>query len=224
MIEIPSVSLFLQSGENILEIFDTDTNETKTIIFNYDHSLPEIHADYFTYQMPLGQTAIFPISSDDLCEELVSIENICPELAEDAPVDFTLQEDQKVKFKANELGIGHACYKICEESGRCDTFTLRVDVYLPESEEEIVSPEDSLIIHNLYPNPASSILHFTEPFNVFIQKIIIYNSTGKLVDEIRLNESYIYDLDVSRYAEGLYIAVRHLENKEIFVEKFIVQH
>jgi len=225
VISIPSLPLFLHEGENVLEIYDPNSNQGKTIILNFDYTEPEVHADYYTYEMPLGQTAIFPLNSNDLCEEIISIENNCPELSENGAVTFTLQSDHTVKFKAEKLGTSHACYKMCEQSGRCDTFTLRVDVFEPDLEpvEEIPTPEDSLSTHNLYPNPAFSIIHFTEPLDVFIKKITIYSSAGKLEDEHRLVETNTYDLDVSRYAEGLYIAVRHLENGEIFVEKFVVQ-
>ena len=67
--------------------------------------------------MPLGQTAIFPITSNDLCGEIISIESICPELAENENV----QENQTVKFTAQKLGMSEACYEMCEQSGRCDT-------------------------------------------------------------------------------------------------------
>ena len=222
---IPSVVLSLQQGENILEIHDPTTNENKTIVFYYDYTLPETQEDYYTYSMPLGQTAVFPLSSDDLCEEIALIANICPELAENGAVDFSLQNDQTVKFRADTIGTSTACYQMCEQSGRCDTFTLSVEVYVPEieTEEPEPMPEDSLVIHNLYPNPASSTVHLTEPLDVFIKKITVYNSAGKLIDIVRLRETNSYELDVSRYAEGLYIVVRHLESGEIFVEKFVVQ-
>ena len=223
IIDVPSKFLSLEAGENVLEIYDPNSDQSKTIILKYDYSFPEIRADYFTYEMPLGETAIFPINSDDLCDEITSIENNCPELATNAAVSFTLQENQTVKFKAEKIGTSHACYELCEQSGRCDTFTLRVDVYEPRPEEYIPTTEDSLATHNLYPNPTSTIVHFTESLNVFIKKIIIYNSAGKLIDVVRLNETNVYDLDVSRYAEGLYIAVRELKGGEAIVGKFVVQ-
>jgi len=213
VIAVPSLLLYIPAGDNVLEIYDPNTQQSKTMILSYDYVLPEIENDLFTYDMPLGQSAIFPLSSDDLCNEIVSIENICPELSTNEAVVFTLQDNQSVKFKAEGFGTSYACYEMCEQSGRCDTFNLCVEVYLPdiEPEEEILTAEDSLAVHNLYPNPAFSTVYFTEPLDIFIKKITIYDSVGKRIDEVRLSETNTYDLYVSRYAEGLYIAVRHLD-------------
>jgi uncharacterized delta-60 repeat protein len=69
----------------------------------------------------------------------------------------------------------------------------------------------------LYPNPTNGLLQLQTPNNTIFNKIIITDSTGKIVLEQTQNTTQV---DVEQLASGLYI-IKAFSGEEVFVNKFV---
>ncbi|MFT6814890.1 MAG: PKD repeat protein [Sphingobacteriales bacterium] len=77
----------------------------------------------------------------------------------------------------------------------------------------------------VYPNPNNGIfvIESIEDPNFHIQKIEIYNQTGKLIHRIQKNQPKEIKVDISDYTSGLYTLVIRLD-KQIIVKKIAVSN
>lgn len=80
--------------------------------------------------------------------------------------------------------------------------------------------ENSKIDLKVYPNPSSSLVKIQANNN--ISDIIIFDNTGKEIINIDNLKSKIYSINMSDYANGLYIFQISFANGQIFTEKVII--
>lgn len=75
---------------------------------------------------------------------------------------------------------------------------------------------------SIYPNPSSGTLNINIPTSNPINKIIIFNSIGQIIDKFKMNHS-IKKIDISKYANGLYQIQFIGSNQQLITKKFIKQ-
>lgn len=77
--------------------------------------------DWFVDTVYINQTEIHCVDTIDLPGNIVSIENVCPDVAT-GDVDFDLNPfDYCVSYTGDSLGVDTACIVICDDLGNCDT-------------------------------------------------------------------------------------------------------
>ena len=73
---------------------------------------------------------------------------------------------------------------------------------------------------NLYPNPATNIVHITNGENMLVQQIAVYDTAGKLITTENYNNKTEIQLNVENLASGTYLL--HLKTAEgIAVKKLV---
>src|SRR5690606_31477361 len=65
---------------------------------------------------------------------------------------------------------------------------------------------------NLYPNPATNMVHITNTENMLVNKIEVYDTTGKLITTESYNNETEIQLNVEHLASGTYML--HLQTNE----------
>ncbi|MDG2154241.1 MAG: T9SS type A sorting domain-containing protein, partial [Crocinitomicaceae bacterium] len=78
----------------------------------------------------------------------------------------------------------------------------------------------------IYPNPASDVLNVTiiSP-DAALNVISVYNHTGQLIHQFDLsvsNGAWKFELDLSKYAKGLY-SIEYRNTNTKLIKKFVVQ-
>lgn len=76
----------------------------------------------------------------------------------------------------------------------------------------------------IYPNPAKDKLFLTIPQNTFIDQLRIFDYTGKELF-VAIPEQHIerHEIDLSKFAEGIYIVKVTFENGSVSQKKFIIE-
>ncbi len=74
----------------------------------------------------------------------------------------------------------------------------------------------------IYPNPTTSVLHFSSPADLSIKSIQLYSIDGRLIKTVQPDEQLLKSVDVSDVAPGLYnlqlISADRNLHKRIFIE------
>ncbi|RLD27253.1 MAG: hypothetical protein DRI70_04695, partial [Bacteroidetes bacterium] len=91
----------------------------------------------------------------------------------------------------------------------CDNTTLSIDDH---SQDQII----------LYPNPVTSISILQFPSEGIIDLLKIYDVSGKLVKEEKVNKDYVL-IDAMQYRSGLYFYQVFSVNKLLKTGKFIIR-
>lgn len=101
---------------------------------------------------------------------------------------------------------------------------LYVTVKDPEIIAGISNPEKSVVAINLFPNPASDFLNIESNSLNQIQLVSIYDSYGKLVDELNFIQDYNDKITIylNEYSNGLYF-IKIKIKEELINSKFIIQ-
>ena len=73
-------------------------------------------------------------------------------------------------------------------------YEIQVPNEISENRTELLS---------LYPNPSSQLIYLNFDEQLFDQNLVIYNSSGQLIQELNINVS-LARLDISNYANGIY--------------------
>src|SRR5690606_36457497 len=74
---------------------------------------------------------------------------------------------------------------------------------------------------NIYPNPASNVVTITNNENMLVNKIEVYNTTGKLINTQNYNNEAELQLNVENLASGTYML--HLQTNEGTAVKKLVK-
>lgn len=81
-----------------------------------------------------------------------------------------------------------------------DNFTISAIPNVPLTTENFISDK-----FNLYPNPAKNIVNITNTENIEVEKIIIFDVNGKLIDTKIFNKQSKVQLNVATFAAGTYL-------------------
>ena len=214
------VGVYIPMSEGIHEvkIKHKYSDVEKIVTVNLEeHSFPVLDTLKLNYLGQVNQSISFPLPALDLCGEIISATEICSEISPGI-ADFTLTNQGLLTLKPLIEESFELCMEICDAKNICQIVLFAMEFPM-ETEEE----EEEELYRSMYPNPVQSILHLSESEESFFKQIRILDVTGKTIESVDLEELNVYQLDVSRYAEGLYFLVRKLENGETIVEKFVVQ-
>lgn len=81
-----------------------------------------------------------------------------------------------------------------------DNFIISAIPNVPLTTENFISDK-----FNLYPNPAKNIVNITNTENIEVEKIIIFDVNGKLIDTKIFNKQSKVQLNVATFAAGTYL-------------------
>ncbi len=95
--------------------------------------------------------------------------------------------------------------------------SIYTDIWVVKLGPELASTTFNNQALTLYPNPTNGLLQLQTPNNTSFNKIIITDSTGKIVLEQTQNTTQV---DVEKLASGLYI-IKAFSGEEVFVNKFV---
>ncbi len=146
-------------------------------------------------------------------------------------IDYT---NQKVYFSIPSLGFNvvhtsqnqipvtlsvvlqHSTLTVMASDYKYDNFVISAINTVPLSTQDFISEK-----FNLYPNPAKNVVNITNTENISIEKIVIFDNNGKLIDTKTFREEHNVTLDVSTFATGTYLL--HIETAEGTAIKKVVK-
>lgn len=146
-------------------------------------------------------------------EYYVSVDNVEPTEAgtatEETSVELTdLEENTTYYFWVRS---------VCEDESSgwsgSETFTTLLNTSLVDVAIDQVA--------NIYPNPTSGVLNI-DLLDKTVETIVIYDLSGRLLEQINLAKSHEIKLDVSKFASGVY-TIQISGNTIISTGKFVIQ-
>ena len=206
-----------ESGVKNLKIRHNITNEEKSIIVDFKPLTYPIPTDttVFEYYPEVNQRVSFPLSTNELCLDFSSVEMTCPQNWEGI-VDYTLDNTGNLTFKPLIAYNSTACFRLCDDLGVCKEMLLKLKFDGEQTDPTQFSA-------NVFPNPVQDILTITTKLGVNISQINIFNVAGQIVGKfITLPRNYA-EIDLSRYAEGLYFIEVETTGGADFLEKIVIQ-
>lgn len=73
---------------------------------------------------------------------------------------------------------------------------------------------------NIYPNPVNDIVTIINKENISVEEIIVYNLNGKMIQNVKFNQSTELQVDISHLKSGVY-NLHLITNQGVVVEKII---
>lgn len=151
----------LPLGTSVVEFTDTVTMCSETIAID----VVCVETDVVIDDVIIGSSDTVCLEVGELFGDIVSIENICPDLGGD-DVSFTLV-DSCVIYTGIEPGLDTACFVVCDDLGVCDTTlfyitsTIGGDSTLVAVDDIVVTGQDEVVLIDVFQNDIiNSLLDF----------------------------------------------------------------
>jgi len=218
-----STGCFMREENGIVYLYDSVWNE-EFIYFDFTLEL----GDFFDYP----NTCVFG-GSDFIDEiEVVEVSTMIIEGTPRKTLGFATEFSGGAVIETWIEGVGSSMSGLEPGGNYIDTwlklncFVVNGNTYFfnDATECNFLEVEDLVDLNKivLYPNPVvnTSILQFPSEGNVDLLKI--YDVTGKLVKEEKVNKDYVL-IDAMQYPSGLYFYQVFSENKLLKTEKFIIK-
>lgn len=146
-------------------------------------------------------------------EYYVSVDNVEPTEAgtatEETSVELTDLEENTTYY----FWVRSVCEEETSDWAGSETFTTLLNTSLADVAIDQVA--------NIYPNPTSGVLNI-DLLDKTVETIVIYDLSGRLLEQINLAKSHEIKLDVSKFASGVY-TIQISGNTIISTGKFVIQ-
>ena len=144
---------------------------------------------------------------------------VSSDICDNAPYDATFQSPSP--GTQLDLGVHVITINVLLNDGNVDSCTFEITV-----EEEILGLDDNSILSSLvlYPNPAVDTFYLSNPKNLELESISIYDMTGRLIKLVNLEETGIEQLiDVSKLSQSNYFAIIQGAEGSKIVKQLIIR-